>query len=177
MSMATTRAVTFRAPVRSPEAFHQAPVLLAEDDRELRRILVMTLEGDGHRVLESASGLELLDRIEQLVERVSTHPPFSLVVSDVHMPGLGGLDVLTMLRCAGWSTPVILLSSFPDDATRASARELGATCLLEKPIDLDVLRATVRDVLAQAWGGGRPRRGPAAPPPRPVVARGREAGR
>jgi DNA-binding response OmpR family regulator len=66
-----------------------------------------------------------------------------LILTDVHMPGCSGLDVIEVLRDADWKTPVIVMTAFGDDETRARAEQLGAV-MLEKPFRLDSLRAAVR---------------------------------
>jgi len=122
-----------------------APVLLAEDDSELRTLVADTLRSDGFQVVEARDGFELLDRIEAAIAWGGrSHPPISLVITDVRMPGMSGVDVLTILRCAYWATPVILVSAFADATLRREARELGATAVLAKPFDLDELRDAVR---------------------------------
>ena len=63
------------------------------------------------------------------------------------MPGLTGLDVLAILRCANWATPVILITAFGDEATHAEGRELGAVAVFDKPFNVDALRATVLETI------------------------------
>jgi len=59
------------------------------------------------------------------------------------MPGLTGLDVLAILRCANRTTPVILITAFGDEATHAEGRELGAVAVLDKPFNVQELRTAV----------------------------------
>ena len=63
------------------------------------------------------------------------------------MPGLGGLDVLAILRCADWNTPVILITAFGDEATHAEGRDLGALAVFDKPFGVDLLRSAVREAM------------------------------
>ncbi|MCW5890478.1 MAG: response regulator [bacterium] len=115
-------------------------VLLADDDPDLRRLLSLTLRRAGYDVVEAGDGVELLDRLESTVAK---RDYFGVIVADVNMPGLTGLDVLAALRCTSWTTPVILITAFGDPATKAEADDLGAM-LLDKPLDLDALRVAVR---------------------------------
>jgi DNA-binding response OmpR family regulator len=92
-------------------------------------------------VIEARDGQELLLAIERL-KAGSVRP--AMVVSDVRMPGYSGLDLLAILRCASWTLPVVLITAFGDEDTHAEARELGAIAVLDKPFDLDDLRAVVR---------------------------------
>ena len=72
---------------------------------------------------------------------------FDIVISDVRMPGLTGLDVLAILRCANWATPVILITAFGDEATHAEGRELGAVAVFDKPFNVEQLRAAVLETM------------------------------
>ena len=121
-------------------------ILLAEDDDAFRDLLASALRDDGHVVLEARNGLELLDEIEACV-RSPRRPPIGLIISDVRMPEFSGLDVLGAIRCAAWRTPGILITAFGSPETHAEAEEMGALLTLDKPFDLDVLRAAVQEVL------------------------------
>lgn len=114
-------------------------VLVADDDPEMRRLVSTLLRMSGHRVIEAADGTQVLNRIESAME----HAPIDVIVSDVDMPGLSGLDLLAALRCARWSTPVVLLTALGDPDVRAEARELGAAAILAKPFQPDALRTAV----------------------------------
>jgi two-component system response regulator AtoC len=59
------------------------------------------------------------------------------------MPGLGGLDVLAVLRCSKWDTPVILVTAFSDAEARLEADDLGASAFLAKPLSARALRRAV----------------------------------
>jgi CheY-like chemotaxis protein len=124
-------------------------VLVAEDDPDMRRLVAALLRGAGHKVAEARDGMEILDRIESTIwaERPEL---FDVIVSDISMPGLSGLDVLAALRCTHFSTPVILITAFGDDDTREEARELGAAEFLDKPFDPDALRTAVARATAAA---------------------------
>jgi DNA-binding NtrC family response regulator len=65
--------------------------------------------------------------------------PFDLIISDVRMPGYGGLDLLASLRHANSRVPVILITAFGSASTHAAAKRLGAFATLDKPFDLDDL--------------------------------------
>jgi CheY-like chemotaxis protein len=135
---------TPRLPLAPPAAARRR-VLVAEDDPSLRRLIVTVLADAGYEVIEAGDGVELLDHIEQLL--AGPRESF-VIVTDVNMPGLTGLDVLAILRCASARTPVVLITAFGDAETHAEARELGAVTVLDKPFDLDVLRAVVREAAA-----------------------------
>jgi DNA-binding response OmpR family regulator len=120
-------------------------VIVAEDDYTLRGLIASVLRSEGYETVEARDGVELLARIEEaLVSRGERADSF-LIVTDVCMPGVSGLDVLAILRCAHATTPVILITAFGDRETYAEARELGASAVFDKPFDVDRLRAAVVD--------------------------------
>jgi len=125
-------------------------VLLAEDDGELRRFLKQTFHKDGYRITEAESGEVLLDK---LWERAASRAGFDLIITDVRMPGFSGLEALEVSRHR-WTphgdyephlldTPIIVITAFGDAVVHAHARRLGAR-VLDKPFDVDALRALVR---------------------------------
>src|SRR3954470_12837935 len=100
-----------------------ARLLLAEDDLELRELLACVLRADGHEVVEACDGNELWALLSRESEP-DARAPFSLVVSDVRMPGLNAFEVLTRLRRALTETPVILITAFGDPTTHLRALRL-----------------------------------------------------
>lgn len=119
-------------------------VLLAEDDEQLRALLAETLRQDGYDVVEARDGLELVDRVEEAaVQARSDGVPISLLISDVRMPMLTGLDVLHVLRVRQWTAPVMLITAFGDEATHREASQLEATAVLDKPFELERFRKEV----------------------------------
>lgn len=142
-------------PPVSSLALARRRVLVAEDDPSLRRLIVTVLEQAGYDVVAAADGVELLAQVEELVSAQHAPSDSFVIVTDVNMPKLTGLDVLAVLRCAFARTPVVLITAFGDAETRAEARELGAVTVLDKPFDLDALRSVV-DGLSRADGPNVP---------------------
>jgi DNA-binding response OmpR family regulator len=126
------------------EAGVRLRVLLAEDDRELRRMLAAELRKDGFIVEEAASGFELL---EHLGDSAVRNRVIDLIVTDIQLPGVSGLVVVEGLRSARRATPIILITAFGDAKTHARATRLGAQ-LLDKPFDLDDFRACARGLVS-----------------------------
>jgi DNA-binding response OmpR family regulator len=124
-----------------------ARLLLAEDDLELRDLLAYVLRADGHEVVEARDGNELLEILAECMQRGGE--PFSLVVSDVRMPGLTAFDVLSRLQRALTDTPVILITAFGDQTTHLRATRMGVQRVFDKPFDFDDLRAAVHETLHQ----------------------------
>ncbi|MGE6760292.1 response regulator [Corallococcus interemptor] len=137
------------APPRE-ETAHAPRILVAEDDDAMRTMLVRTLSRAGYTVVEVEDGFELGDYVAMMQGHGGTLAPPDLIVSDVRMPGRTGLEALGRLRAQGITCPVLLLSAFADEETHAEALRLGARRLLDKPVDMDELKAAVRDAVAHA---------------------------
>lgn len=121
-------------------------VLLAEDQPQMRSLLCGMLIRDGYEVIEVEDGPSLLRAlISGLLEEQARAP--DLIITDVRMPGLTGLEVLARLRREDWDTPIILITAFGDEELHAEATRLGATRVLDKPFELDELRGAVRELL------------------------------
>jgi CheY-like chemotaxis protein len=125
-----------------PPAPRALRILLAEDDDAMRVMIQQVLTRAGHEVVALEDGFELADYLELVREGRGGEPP-DLILSDVRMPGRTGLEVLAQVRQGGMTCPVLLLSAFADEPTRAEARRLGAKALLDKPVDMDELKAAV----------------------------------
>jgi DNA-binding NtrC family response regulator len=106
-------------------------ILLVDDDASLRRITQMQLEEAGYPVRAASSGDEALALIEQ-------EPP-ALVITDLKMPGISGLDLLKQTLAAHPETTVILITAFGTIETAVEAMKAGAYDYITKPIDYEQL--------------------------------------
>ncbi|MGQ0574208.1 MAG: response regulator transcription factor [Pseudonocardia sp.] len=129
----------------------QTRVLVADDDERVRTVVSWQLEADGFAVEHAADGRDALDRI------AGNRP--DLVVLDLSMPGLGGLDVLRRVRQdeargAGGPVPlpVIVLSGRSGETDRIVGLDLGADDYLVKPFSPGELAARVRSLLRRSGG-------------------------
>ncbi|HLK40516.1 MAG TPA: response regulator [Polyangiaceae bacterium] len=118
-------------------------VLVAEDDPEMRRLVVEALRKEGHHVMEVVDGRRLRLVVIEAFWRGATVSPIDVVVSDIRMPGCSGLDLLERLVAAGWRIPFVLMTAFGDEDTRRRAETLGAV-VFDKPLALESLCAAVR---------------------------------
>ena len=141
-------AASMTDPTLTEDAPRPPRILVAEDDDAMRAMLVQTLRRAGYVVVEVEDGFELGDYLAMMRGQGGTLAPLDLIISDVRMPGRTGLEALERLRDQGVSCPVLLLSAFADAETHAEARRLGARRLLDKPVDLDVLKAAVHEAVA-----------------------------
>jgi CheY-like chemotaxis protein len=120
------------------------PILLVEDDFDVRQALAETLRDEGYSVHCAADGQEALE----ILRREREHP--ALILLDLMMPRMSGADFRAVQRVDPelGKIPVVVLSA--DGRMEEKARNLGAAGALHKPIDLDELLATIRSVVGQA---------------------------
>jgi DNA-binding response OmpR family regulator len=119
---------------------------VADDDDELRTVVIASLREDGYELVEETDGGRLLVRVAGQYAQAGKVDAIDLIISDVQMPVCTGIDILKGLRDARWATPVILMTSFVTDEVRRRASSLRAI-LLQKPFELSELRAIVRQLL------------------------------
>lgn len=105
-------------------------VALVDDDLDVRVSLQALLRSFGYRVSLYADAQALLD---------AGVGDIDCVVSDVQMPGIDGLELLTRLRADTDAPPCILMTAFTDAHVRAKALRSGAACFLAKPVDAEEL--------------------------------------
>ena len=123
-------------------------VLLAEDDMDMRNLLAESLAGEGYLVTECSNGGQMLSHLSGLLDQRPVQP-FDLIISDIRMPGLTGLEILGCLHDQGALPPIIVITAFGDDETHEAARRAGAAITLDKPFEVQALLATARRLLAQ----------------------------
>jgi two-component system KDP operon response regulator KdpE len=125
------------APERS------AKILVVDDDSQIRRALISILSTRKYQVLAAASG-------EEALVLAVEHAP-ELVVLDLAMPGMSGLDVCRELR-TWYAAPILVLSVRGSDTDKITALDLGADDYLTKPFSAGELLARVRALLRRASG-------------------------
>ena len=120
----------------------KAHVLVAEDDAPTLALVATALERAGYTVTRAEDGDELL-------QALADGSQFDLVVTDISMPWMTGLQVAHSVRAAGLKTPVIVMTALPIDASKVEA--LGShAVLLRKPFGTKELVTAVREVLQGA---------------------------
>ena len=104
-------------------------VLTVDDSPSVRQVVRIVLEGAGYTVLEAGNGQEGLAKARTA--------PVDLVITDLNMPVMNGLDFLRKFRAhpAGKGVPVVLLTTESDDGLKKQAREAGATGWIMKPFN------------------------------------------
>ena len=117
-------------------------ILVAEDQTDIRDLLVLNLRGAGYDVTAVGDGVAALaSQAEQGSD---------LLVLDLMMPGLDGLEVCKALRARGRSTPILMLTAKSTELDRVLGLELGADDYLTKPFSLPELLARVKALLRRA---------------------------
>jgi len=124
-------------------------ILVVDDEPDVESLFRQQFRRDvrsGRFVMEfAASAPEALERAKLISD-----PSLILILSDINMPGMSGLEMLPRVKAARPNVPVIMITAYGDDATRRKAAELGAAGLLTKPIDFDCLRQEIDQRLERA---------------------------
>jgi DNA-binding response OmpR family regulator len=117
-----------------------ANILLVDDDTSMRSMVARALTSDGHHVTEASDGDAALDNLART-------PGFSLLLTDVQMPGMDGLTLAARACAAAPALRVVVISALEQEAVRTG--QLGPKARwLAKPFTLDQIRAEVRAALA-----------------------------
>ncbi len=114
-------------------------ILIVDDEPSIRRFLRTALAAQDYRVEEAADGETALDFLKR--------NPVDLVILDLGLPGMDGLEVVRQLRGQGSVIPIVILSSRDDEAGKVAALDLGADDYVSKPFGIEELSARVRAAL------------------------------
>jgi two-component system response regulator AtoC len=117
-----------------------AKILVADDEQNLRRVLVAMLRRDGHDVVQAASGLEAIDHLADV----------DVVITDLRMPGADGMDVLRTATKNHPHVPVIMITAYGSVGQAVEAIKAGAFDYIEKPFEQDSIRVIVEKAIGQA---------------------------
>ena len=115
------------------------PVLVVDDEPSIRRLLRTSLSAQGYRVLEAGTGQGAIDSLAQDGPEV--------VLLDLGLPDMDGLEVIRRVRTSGFKTPVIVLSSRGNERGKVQALDLGADDYVTKPFGMSELVARIRTAL------------------------------
>jgi len=124
----------------------QAHLLVVEDDPEMRDLLRKVLEKEGYAVSVAPGTREAIASLSEA--------RFDLVVTDLVMPGNGGLEILRVIREGNPAFPVIIITAFGDWGSYSQALEMGAAAFISKPLRMAELIAAIHAALA-GRGAGR----------------------
>ena len=130
-----------RKPARQAEMPDSSTILLVDDEDSVQKLLTYPLERDGFRVVQARDGEEALARFAE--------EPVDLVVLDIMLPKLDGLEVCKRLRATS-SVPIIMLTARDDELDKVLGLELGADDYITKPFSIREFRSRVRALLRRA---------------------------
>jgi len=135
-------------------------ILVVDNEAKMRRILELSLRNMGHEVLQAAEGEEALALLE--------HESCDLVLTDLRMPRMDGIELLKALRARGDEVPVIVLTAYGTIETAVDAMKLGAADYIIRPFEMETVELAVaralamqavqrenrflRDELSKGWG-------------------------
>lgn len=122
-------------------------ILLVDDEQPIQTLLSFPLQRDGYEVVQAADGPEALARFDEQV--------FDLVVLDVMLPRMDGLEVCRRLRAKGETVPIIMLTAKSEEIDKVLGLELGADDYITKPFSMREFRSRVKAALRRS-GMARP---------------------
>jgi two-component system KDP operon response regulator KdpE len=120
-------------------------ILVVDDEPQLRRAMKATLTDLGYSVMEAKTGEEALE--------VLRHEPADLILLDLNMPGIGGLETCRALR-ESFDTPIIILSVRNTERDKVQALDAGADDFVTKPFGIQELLARIRAAIRRSPSGG-----------------------
>ncbi|MBI4607710.1 MAG: sigma-54-dependent Fis family transcriptional regulator, partial [Candidatus Rokubacteria bacterium] len=118
-----------------------ARILVADNERSMRELLAITLEKEGYDVSAADGG-------ESAIEAVRREP-FDLIITDVRMPGVDGIQVLKVVKELAPDTVVLMITAFSSTETAVEAMKLGAYDYITKPFKLDEIKLIINNALEQ----------------------------
>ena len=114
-------------------------ILVVDDQFGVRSLLVEIFQEDQHEVETAENGAEALKLL------ISFQP--DLILMDMKMPGMNGIETLEQIRDLGCQVDVIMISASWDNQNMEQAKDLGILCYMSKPFDLFELRERVREIV------------------------------
>ena len=112
-------------------------ILVVDDDPVIRKLLCQVLSEDGHKVSLATNGAQVIEKVQ--------NEDFELLLLDVHMPVMNGLETLRIMRSTFPQLPVVMMDSYPDQLVKQAENEGALTCI-HKPFDLKELREVIEKV-------------------------------
>jgi DNA-binding response OmpR family regulator len=117
-------------------------ILLVDDEQPIQTLLSFPLQRDGYEVVQASDGSEALARYSE--------QPFDLVVLDLMLPRIDGLEVCKRLRAKGETVPIIMLTAKSEEIDKVLGLELGADDYITKPFSMREFRSRVKAALRRA---------------------------
>lgn len=121
-------------------------ILLVEDEELIREMILLALEEEGYAVVTAADGRSAVEQLKNFEINLG-EPTFDLVILDLMLPQINGLDVCRLLRYQGNPVPILMLSAKGSETDRVLGLEVGADDYLTKPFSMRELVARCRALL------------------------------
>ena len=122
-------------------------ILVVDDEPDVEYLFRQQFR---HDIRSGRFVMEFANSGPAALEQVKSNADPSLILSDINMPGMSGLEMLPKVKAARPNVPVIMITAYGDEATKKKAAELGAAGLLTKPIDFGLLREEIDKRLQRA---------------------------
>lgn len=130
---------TFQLSKESGQVFKMPNILIVDDEQSYRQLLTLVFEGDGHQIRTATNGREAIELIKS--------EPADLVITDVRMPDMDGIELLRSAREFQPDIGIVLMTAFASVETAREAFKLGADDFIQKPFDVEELKLIVRKTL------------------------------
>jgi len=114
-------------------------ILVVDDEESIREFFEIMLKREGYEVLTASSGIEAIDTLKKT--------PVDLIISDIQMPGISGMELLSRVRESHPEMVVIMITAFGSTETAVEAMKLGAYDYIQKPFKIDEVRIVISQAL------------------------------
>ncbi len=131
---------------RTTEIGQKSRVLVVEDEELIREMLVLALEGEGYEVDTATDGRLAVEQLQSF-DANNNEAAFDLVILDLMLPQINGLDICRLVRHQGNHVPILMLSAKGSETDRVLGLEVGADDYLSKPFSMRELVARCRALL------------------------------
>lgn len=143
--MATLEALPHQSEYQEVPPSHS--ILIVEDEESIRETIALTLEEEGYEVHTVTDGRDALALLQESGEEEETPVSFDLIILDVMLPQVNGLDVCRSLRFAGDNTPILIVSAKSAEMEKVTGLEVGADDYITKPFSMKELVARCRAMI------------------------------
>ena len=150
MTDTNTQARPETGPRGTDQTAESAKILVLDDEAYVRQMVAEVLTREGH-VVYLADGRNAEDML--------TGETFNLVITDLKMPGMCGIDVLALAKQTSPDTKLMVITGYPSKATLDEGLEMGAEAYITKPFHVAELRSSVRRVLSSKPSAQRKKAG------------------
>ncbi|WP_031385824.1 response regulator [Desulfonatronum thiodismutans] len=121
-------------------------ILIVDDEPRVRFTLALILKHHGLQVLEADNGVEALRVMEEALEQAQR---VDLVVTDIKMPGMDGLELIKILKQSEEPVKILVMTGYGDRETISRLQEIGVCGVIHKPFDGEQLISAIRPALAE----------------------------